>query len=182
MTSLFSNAPLNDSSKNTIIKFNEKEDDKLIRADDMLALVGADQSLSRDLSGSSFSMLLSEELSQGELLRAMSTLQDDLFRSTPPPPPSWLEHSSGPPRGLYFSSSSSMPGGPAYSMQDGMTSSTAKPDVLECAIGDSAAVPPSGPAAAASETSMRSSCLPLMPHHAEPRMQGSSPPPSLDVS
>ena len=109
MTSLFSNAPLNDSSKNTIIKFNEKEvslchpearfdsvlshpfilcthaqDDKLIRADDMLALVGADQSLSRDLSGSSFSMLLSEELSQGELLRAMSTLQDDLFRSTPP--------------------------------------------------------------------------------------------------
>merc|ERR1719163_2009012 len=136
MTSLFSNAPLNDSSKNTIIKFNEKEDDKLIRADDMLALVGADQSLSRDLSGSSFSMLLSEELSQGEL-----------FRSTPPPPPSWLEHSSGPPRGLYFSSSSSMPGGPAYSMQDGMTSSTAKPDVLECAIGDSAAVPPSGPAA-----------------------------------
>ena len=54
-----------------------------MRAEDMLALVGNDHSLSRDPSGGSFSLLFSDEASQAELQRAMNSLQDGLSNGTP---------------------------------------------------------------------------------------------------
>lgn len=61
------------------------KDDTLMKADEMLALVGADHSLSRNPSDGlgSFSQLFSDEASQNELQRAMSEISREMGQASP---------------------------------------------------------------------------------------------------
>jgi hypothetical protein len=59
----------------------DRQDDRLMREDEVLALVGEDHKLIRDLSGGSFGNLFSDEASRQELAMAMANLTDEVVRS-----------------------------------------------------------------------------------------------------
>lgn len=165
------------------------QDDKLMRAEDMLALVGGDHSLSRGGSGS-FGLLFSDEASQNELQRAMNALQDDLLRPSTSfglgRSPAGLVDVNGPGaspcnRGAAVAAASAAQGWLERCAGSSRSMCSASSSSMGGATGGAG-----GGAAHSSTSALREgSDAPrqtIMPTHAEPRMQGSSPPRSGNVS